>query len=134
VQRDNRSRKSAASPNASPTNHKSFRHQGLACLARMDHLPKPSTTAEEIARWLSATVTRTGHLYQFAAVLEVERRFGVAFTYENRFGGRSFHRKVLAAFRELSGDSVVWEPANRLWRLRSCRDIRGRKQPRIPRK
>ena len=59
---------------------------------------------------------------------EIARRFGEEFTYHNENGNLAIDRRVLKAFRKLTGDSVVWERGERLWRRREGYDQVGRQQ------
>lgn len=71
---------------------------------------------------------RDGTLYQEFAVSEIEKRFGVEFTRSNENGNQSVRRDVLKVFRQTSGESVVWERGERLWRRREAFDESGRQQ------
>jgi hypothetical protein len=88
----------------------------------------PERTAEDVARWMLEEVSTTGYLYQQDAVAEIEERFGSTFVYENERGNPAIHRGVLAAFRKLSEDSVVWDRWDKSWRPRTPDDQPGRKQ------
>lgn len=71
---------------------------------------------------------REKYLYQEIAVAEIETRFGASFVYENENGNLAISREVLAAFRKLTENSVVWERGERCWRMRERFDERGRAQ------
>jgi hypothetical protein len=71
---------------------------------------------------------RVQYLYQADAAFEIEERFGSEFVYVNDNGNLAISRKVLAEFRELTADIVVWERGERLWRLREAHDQPGRQQ------
>jgi putative transposase len=58
----------------------------------------------------------------------IAEQFGDTFVYTNENGSLSIDKKVLAAFRKLTGDSVVWQRAGRLWRMREPSDEPGRQQ------
>jgi hypothetical protein len=81
-----------------------------------------------IATWMLAELNRDGSLYQETAVCEIERRFGAEFTPLNSASNPSIRRDVLAEFRQLSGDAVVWERGEKLWRKRESFDQPGRLQ------
>ena len=85
-------------------------------------------TPSEVAAWMLAEVERDGVLYQDEAVYEIERRFGEKFTYTNDRGNPAIRQDVLAAFRIVSEDTVVWERGERLWRKREKPDEPGRQQ------
>ena len=85
-------------------------------------------TAHEVAIWMFEEVKRKGELHQADVVGEIESKFGKQFTYANENGNPAIDKKVLAAFRKLSKDSVVWEREDRYWRLRKTDDTPGRQQ------
>ena len=58
----------------------------------------------------------------------IGRTFGTAFAYENGNGTWAIARPVLAAFRKLTADTVVWERSTQLWRHRMPSDPPGRRQ------
>lgn len=84
---------------------------------------------EGVAAWMLGELRREGVLYQDWAVGEIEGRFGQSFTYCNANGNPAISRAVLAAFRRLSGDNVVWVRSERCWRSREAWDLAGRDQP-----
>jgi len=71
---------------------------------------------------------QNGVLYQEDAVSQIADRFGKEFTYENDAGNTAIDKKVLTAFRKLTGDSVVWIGAERYWRRRESGDEPTRQQ------
>jgi hypothetical protein len=84
---------------------------------------------EQVAQWMVAELNRVNWLYQQEAVFAIEQKFGKQFVYENSAGNQAIAREVLAAFRKLTGDSVVWERGERIWRKRLAYDVAGRQQP-----
>ena len=85
-------------------------------------------TTQEVAIWMFEELKRKGELYQADAVDDIEKKFGKQFTYLNENLNSAIDRKVLAAFRKLSKDSVVWEREDRYWRMRKPYDDPGRRQ------
>jgi hypothetical protein len=85
-------------------------------------------TAQEVAQWMLDEVTRNGKLYQETAVADIASTFGYEFTYDNENGNLAIRRDVLAAFRRLSENSVVWDRENHLWRKRDSEDDASRQQ------
>jgi hypothetical protein len=65
-------------------------------------------------------------LHQKHVVYEIRKKFGEEFTHRNRNGNWAIDKDVLAAFREVTDDTVVWEKGARLWRLRRPSDPPGR--------
>ena len=86
-------------------------------------------TSDDVAAWMLAEVTRYRTLNQDDAVGQIDLKFGSHFTYENERGNSAISKTVLAAFNKITGDSVVWERAARLWRFREKHDYPGRMQP-----
>jgi hypothetical protein len=70
----------------------------------------------------------SGFLYQAVVVHEIALKFGDEFTYINANGNTSVRKDVLSAFRKLSGNAVVWERSERMWRKRQPHDGSGRLQ------
>lgn len=56
-----------------------------------------------------------GFLEQETAVFEIERRFGDRFGYENENGNPAIDRKVLSAFRKITGGNAKWERGEKAW-------------------
>jgi hypothetical protein len=67
-------------------------------------------------------------LYQESTVFDIEEKFGAEFTYINESGNPAIDKRVLLEFRKLTGDSVIWERGERLWRFREDYDEEGRQQ------
>jgi hypothetical protein len=87
-------------------------------------------TAETVADWMLAELEKQdGVLYQSDAASQIAEVFGAQFIYESDSTGHDCIAKpVLAAFRKLSGDSVVWNRGDRFWRRRELDDEPGRQQ------
>jgi hypothetical protein len=86
------------------------------------------TTPEHVAQWMLEELYRVKYLYQEAAVFAIQERFGEQFYYINEAGNLAIDRKVLSAFKKITGDTVVWERGERLWRMREAYDTQGRQQ------
>jgi hypothetical protein len=85
-------------------------------------------TAQQVAEWMLEELRRVEYLRQQTVVEDIASRFGEEFTYINDRGNRAIRKDILDAFNELSGDSVVWERGDRLWRMRESHDELGRRQ------
>ena len=85
-------------------------------------------TVQEVAEWMLDELTRSGELRQETAVADIALKFGYDFTYDNENGSLAIRRDVLAAFRKLTENSVVWDRENRLWRKRDSSDAPGRQK------
>ena len=85
-------------------------------------------TPEFVANWMLSQIEKAGDLYQDDAVSEIFDRFGDQFTHENENGNLAIAKPVLAAFRKITKDSVVWERGERRWRKRELSDEPGRQQ------
>jgi len=77
---------------------------------------------EEVAQFMLSLLQRHGELLQEYAGIEIENRFGNQFARLNEIGQMVIDTEVLAAFRKLSGDNVVWSSGLRLWRFRDQLD------------
>lgn len=86
------------------------------------------TTHDQVAQWMLAELKRVKYLYQETAVVDIASKFGDTFTYYNDNVNLAIDKKVLAAFRRLTGDSVIWERGERMWRFREEYDEPGRQQ------
>lgn len=91
-------------------------------------MPKPTPSAKDVAEWMLEAVRREEYLYQNVVVYEIAEKFGEEFTYTNNNGNLAIDSRVLNEFRKLTGDTVVWERGQRLWRSREEHDDPGRRQ------
>ena len=89
-----------------------------------------NATPETIAQWMLGRLDedKRGRLYQSNAVAEIAKRFGDEFTYTNENGNPAIDKRILTAFRKITGDSVIWERWDFCWRKREDADAPGRKQ------
>ena len=85
-------------------------------------------TAVEVAQWMIAELRTEQALYQEQAVHDIAARFGDHFTYLNAAGNLAIAKDVLAEFRRMTGEAVVWSRSDRSWRLREEHDEPGRLQ------
>ncbi len=85
-------------------------------------------TATDVAAWMVEHLKAQTWLYQETVVWEIQQQFGDDFVYENQNGNVAIGKEVLAAFRKLTGDDVVWERGTRMWRQRTQYDKSGRQQ------
>lgn len=67
-------------------------------------------------------------LYQEEIVYDIQSRFGEDFVYYNANGNLAITQNVLKAFREMTGEDVVWMRSDRYWRRRESYDEPGRQQ------
>jgi hypothetical protein len=87
-------------------------------------------TVEDIAKWMFEEVKKKGTLglEQADAVLRIEKQFGKEFVYDNDNGNRAISRQVLAAFKRLTGGTVIWSRGEKAWRMRGPNDPKGKRQ------
>jgi hypothetical protein len=85
-------------------------------------------TPAEIAQWMLGQIEHRECLYQQDAASEIAERFGTEFIYENANGNPAIDKRILRAFKKISGDTVVWERWDFCWRMRQETDAPGRKQ------
>lgn len=90
--------------------------------------PSAGATPESIARWMLSRLEEKGSLDQHDAVTEIDRRFGEKFTYTNDNGNPAINRRILKAFRMITGDSVIWDRWDFSWRKRQPGDAPSRRQ------
>jgi hypothetical protein len=86
------------------------------------------STPADVAQWMVQEIEREGMLYQDEAAANIASKFGDEFTYDNDNGNTAIRRDVLAVFRKLTDDFVVWERGERLWRKREQQDEKGKRQ------
>lgn len=86
------------------------------------------STHEQVATWMLQELQRVGYLYQNIVVYDIATKFGDVFTPLNNNGNLAIRKDVLAHFKKLTGDSVIWERGQRLWRKRQPHDEPGRLQ------
>ncbi len=85
-------------------------------------------TPVEIAAYMLAELESEQYLSQDVIASQICEKFGEEFTRLNDGGNVSIRRDVLAEFKKLSGDEVVWERGERIWRKREQHDEPGRQQ------
>ena len=92
---------------------------------------KSKHKAQKVAEWMLKELKRLGKLHQDTAVYEIAEKFGSRFTYDNEDGNLAIRIDILAAFRDLTKDSVVWVHEDRYWRMRTPGDEPGRHQAKL---
>lgn len=85
-------------------------------------------TDADVARWMWENIINNGLLYQDVAAYHILTEFGEQFVYVNANGNYSISKKVLAEFKRLTANNVVWERGERSWRVRQAYDSAGRQQ------
>lgn len=86
------------------------------------------TTVSKIASWMISQLKTNTVLYQQEAAHGITEKFGEHFTHFNGNGNLAINPDVLAEFRSLTGNEVVWERGQRCWRMRAEHDEPGRRQ------
>lgn len=90
---------------------------------------KTTATFDDVAAWMLKELEKQlGILLQTEAASQIPDLFGENFIYENESGNACIDKRVLVAFRKLTGDSVVWSRGERLWRRRELGDELARRQ------
>ena len=79
---------------------------------------------------MAREVRDAGKLSQRDAAAAIEETFGSRHVYHNPKGALAISKAVLAAFRQLTADDVLWIGGRRFWRLREPADEPGRRQSR----
>ena len=85
-------------------------------------------SASDVAQWMLRQLEEEKFLYQEMVVHQIFSEFGEEFAYLNSNGNLAIDKQVLAAFRKLTGDDVIWERGERMWRKREDYDEPGRQQ------
>jgi hypothetical protein len=85
-------------------------------------------TFRDVARWMLDQVKAMGFLFEDEAAFAIERNFGKEFLRDDDEERRGMVLRVLTAFKELAGDTVVWQREDQLWRLREADDLPGWQQ------
>ena len=88
-------------------------------------MPTGAPTPDDVALWMKGEVdklSQVGMLTQSSVAHRIRQNFGEQFTFKNRNGNRGINADVLAIFRKLTGDSVVWSRSRQGWRLRKPTD------------
>lgn len=93
-------------------------------MRRLRTVTKPD--GDSVAQWMAEKIETDGCLYQEDAVYTIAETFGDEFTYDNDNDNPAISRKVLATFRKLTEQTVVWERGERMWRKREASDEAGR--------
>jgi hypothetical protein len=80
---------------------------------------KSKHKVQKVAEWMLKELKRLGKLHQDTAVYEIAEKFGSRFAYDKKDGNLAIRIDILAAFRELTKDFVVWVQEDRYWRMRT---------------
>lgn len=75
-----------------------------------------------------AELKKERFLHQHVAAYEIHQRFGEEFVKYNQQGNMAIEKAVLDKFKKLTGNLVVWDRSERLWRYREEHDAAGRQQ------
>lgn len=85
-------------------------------------------TPLDVAEWMLAEVMREGTLDEQSIVADIASEFGKEYVVENEAGYSVIRPDVLAEFRQISEDTVVWMQGEKAWRKRNIGDEPGRRQ------
>lgn len=86
-----------------------------------------SPTEKDVALWMVEELSRNNVLDQSYAVLQIEKKFGSKFLYDNDNGNLAISKNVLKWFNRLT-PNIVWSRGHSCWRLREESDYTGRMQ------
>jgi hypothetical protein len=79
-------------------------------------------TAKEVGEWMVEQLIGNQIFFQETTACEIRERFGPSFIYIHDNGNLAIKKDVLAVFRKLTGDTIVWDQGERLWRKRGRPD------------
>lgn len=82
--------------------------------------------ADSVAAWMLRKIHDESCVYQDDVVDHIIKADGEELLIENADGNQVLGKGVLAAFRKLTPDNVVWVRPDRYWRLRVAEDEPGR--------
>lgn len=82
--------------------------------------------AGAVAQWMLLQIEREDCIYQDDVVDHIIRAGYEELLIENADGNQVLGKQVLAAFRKLTPDTVVWVKPDRYWRFRVAEDEPGR--------
>lgn len=78
-----------------------------------------STESEiAVAAWMLEQYERNNRLVQSSAAQGIRKNFGEEHVYKNKQRNWGINKGVLAAFRKLTPDDVVWSRSSQTWRQR----------------
>ncbi|WP_460063114.1 DUF6953 family protein [Pseudomonas sp. H2_H09] len=82
--------------------------------------------ASSVAQWMLSEIERDACVYQDDVVDHIVKSGHEELLTENADGNQVLGKSVLATFRKLTPDSVVWVKPDRYWRFRVAEDEPGR--------
>ncbi|MQA55634.1 DUF6953 family protein [Pseudomonas piscis] len=82
--------------------------------------------ASSVAQWMLSEIERDACVYQDDVVDHIVKSGHEELLIENADGNQVLCRGLLAAFRKLTPDNVVWVKPDRYWRFRVAEDEPGR--------
>ena len=82
--------------------------------------------ATSVAHWMLSEIERESCVYQDDVVDHIVKSGHEELLIENADGNQVLGRGILAAFRKLTPDNVVWVKPGRYWRFRVAEDEPGR--------
>ncbi|PBP36173.1 hypothetical protein CCL11_12540 [Pseudomonas syringae] len=82
--------------------------------------------ADSVAAWMLRKIHDESCVYQDDVVDHIMKADGEELLIENADGNQVLGKGVLAAFRKLTPDNVVWVRPDRYWRFRVAEDEPGR--------
>lgn len=91
------------------------------------HMPPDVPAEAVIAQWMLSMLRKTGGLSQRQAIWGIRELFGTEYLQQTAHGRWTIPRRVLAAFKALEPDEVVWSGRQRAWRPRLPEDPPGRR-------
>jgi hypothetical protein len=81
---------------------------------------------DSVAQWMLAQIERDSCVYQDDVVDFLVKSGQEDLLIENADGNQVLGKALLAAFRKLTPDNVVWVKPDRYWRFRVAEDEPGR--------
>jgi len=82
--------------------------------------------SSSVAQWMLSEIERNACVYQDDVVDHIVKAGHEELLTENADGNQVLDKGLLAAFRKLTPDNVVWVKPDRYWRFRVAEDDPGR--------
>lgn len=83
-------------------------------------------SAVQVAQWMLEKLQQQKSLKQSSAAHQIRTQWGEQYVYKNRQRNWGINPDVLAEFRKLTPENVVWSRSSQTWRYRRPGDPDGR--------
>lgn len=71
---------------------------------------------KKVAKFMLDEILQKGYIYQESVVLDIQKKFGEEYVYENENGNHAISKKVLNEFKKLKeGNDIEWDRSDKSW-------------------